>query len=218
MALKTVFDFLKNLSENNNKVWFEQNKKEYEAAKKEQEIFVTEVLKEMAEREEGFAGQKAKDCMFRIFRDVRFSKDKTPYKTNFGAVFSKGGKKHTGAGYYVHLEPGKSFIGGGIWMPEGDMLKKIRQEIDYNLEPFEGILKEKKFKKLFNEIDGERLKKAPQGYDEENPAISYLKLKSFTLGTSVKDEEAMGKSFVKKTLDVFDTMKPFIDFLNRAVE
>lgn len=218
MQLSTTFDFLKQLAKNNNKEWFEHNKKLYETAKKEHEAFVHEVLKEMAVHEEGFGGQKAKDCMFRIFRDVRFSKDKTPYKTNFGAVFSKGGKKHTGAGYYVHLEPGKNFIGGGIWMPESEVLKKIRQEVDYNLEELEGILKEKKFQKLFKEIDGERLKKAPQGYDEENPAIEYLKLKSFTVGTPVSDKDVLDKNFVKKTLDVFHTMKPFVDFLNRAVE
>lgn len=218
MALDTVLAFLKNLSENNNKDWFEQNKKEYEVAKKEQERFVTEMLNELAVREEGFAGQKAKDCIFRIFRDVRFSKDKTPYKTNFGTVFSKGGKKYPGAAYYVHLEPGKSFIGGGIWMPESEVLKKIRQEIDYNLAPFESILAEKKFKKLFGEVDGERLKKAPQGYDEANPAIQYLKLKSFTVGTPISDKEVLDKNFAGKALDIFDTMKPFIDFLNRAVE
>ena len=215
--MQHTFDFLKQLAAHNHKEWFEQNKKLYDASRKEHEFFVTEVLKELAERETDFAGQKAKDCMFRIFRDVRFSKDKTPYKTNFGAVFSKGGKKDAGAGYYVHLEPGKSFIGGGIWMPESVVLNKIRQEIDYNLQEFERILQEKTFKKLFGEIDGERLKKAPQGYEETNPALPYLKLKSFTVGTALSDKDAQGKNLVKRTLEVFQTMKPFIDFLNRAI-
>ena len=137
--------FLKNLAKNNNREWFDEHRKEYDVAKKDYEQYVEKMLEELCKEEESFKGQKAKDCIFRIFRDVRFSKDKSPYKANFGAVFSKGGKKHMGAGYYVHIEPRKNFIGGGIWQPEGDMLKKIRQEIDYNLEEFQGILKNKNF-------------------------------------------------------------------------
>lgn len=218
MLQSSTVDFLKQLTDTNTKEWFETNKKLYDAAKKDHEAYVNEVLQAMMEREEGFSGQKVKDCVFRIFRDVRFSKNKTPYKTNFGAVFAKGGKKTPGAGYYVHLEPGKSFVGGGIWNPENDVLKKIRQEVDYNLQEFESILKEKNFSKLFKSIDGEKLKKAPQGYDEANPAIDYLKMKSFTVGTAISDADVLGKNFTDKTLTIFTAMKPFIDFLNRSVE
>jgi uncharacterized protein (TIGR02453 family) len=159
MLQPAIFDFLTQLSQNNSKEWFEANKKTYEAVKKNHEAFVQELLQAMAAREDAFSTQKPKDCVFRIYRDVRFSKNKVPYKTNMGAVFAKGGKKTTGAGYYVHIEPGKSFIGGGIWMPDGETLKKIRQEIDYNLKEFETLLHEKNFKKTFGEINGEKLKK-----------------------------------------------------------
>jgi len=218
MIQPATFDFLQQLSKHNNKEWFDKNRKKYEAAKKDHEQFVNELLQLISEKEPGFEGQKAKDCTFRIFRDVRFSKNKDPYKNNFGAVFAKGGKKTTGAGYYVHLEPGKSFIGGGIWMPDGETMKKIRQEIDYNFNAFQKIVDEKNFKKTFGEVKGERLKKAPQGYAEENPAIDFLKLKSFTVGASVGDKEVLDKNFNSKMLKIMAIMKPFIDFLNRAVE
>ncbi len=218
MLQNTTLTFLKGLAKNNDKEWFDANRKHYETAKKDYEQFVQGILDELAMTEDGFKEQKAKDCVFRIFRDVRFSKNKTPYKANFGAVFSKGGKKTMGGGYYVHLEPGKNFIGGGIWQPEGDVLKKIRQEVDYNFKEFQKIISDKNFKKTFGEIDGERLKKAPQGYDEENPAIEYLKLKSFTVGAAIKDEDFTSKTATKNVLSIFKTMKPFIDFLSRAVE
>jgi uncharacterized protein (TIGR02453 family) len=154
----------------------------------------------------------------RIFRDVRFSKDKTPYKTNFGAGFSKGGRKSPLGGYYLHIEPGgKCFAGGGMWQPEPAMLKAVRQEIDYNLDEFNDIIGGKKFKKLFPELQGDQLKKLPQGYTEDNPALEYLKMKSFIVSTNFGDEEMTQKNIVKNITGVFDTMKPFIDFLNRAV-
>src|SRR5690606_415816 len=136
---------------------------------------------------------------------------------NFGAVFSKNGKKMDGGGYYVHIEPGSNFIGGGIWMPQGETIQKIRQEIDYNFKEFQKILNTAACKKLFPKIDGAQLKRPPKGYDEENPAIEYLKLKSFTVGTPISDKEIMDKQFTKTTLKTFQTMQPFIEFLNRAV-
>lgn len=214
---KTI-QFLKSLADNNNKPWFDEHRKEYETAKQDFERFADELMKLMQPLVPELEGQRAKDLVFRIFRDVRFSKDKTPYKANFGVAFSRGGKKDVGAGYYLHVQPGgKSFAAGGIWMPDGPMLKKIRQEIDYNLEGFEGILKEKAFKKLFSNIDGERLSRPPQGYDADNPAIEYLKLKSFTVATPITDKDLADKNLGKKVTDVFTTMSPFIGFLNEAV-
>jgi uncharacterized protein (TIGR02453 family) len=164
------------------------------------------------------AEQKAKDCIYRIFRDVRFSKDKTPYKHHFSAFFSRGGRKWDGAGYYIHLEPGAIFAGGGLWMPPPPMLRSVRQEIDYGLAEWEGILKDKTFRKLFPKIDGEKLQKPPQGYDALNSAVEYLKMKSFTTGHPMKDEDLTGKDAVKKIVAVFTALSPFVNFLNRPLD
>jgi uncharacterized protein (TIGR02453 family) len=219
MLQPATIAFIEKLAKNNNKPWFDKNRDNYQAAKEDYEAFVTEVLGGLSAIEPAFKEQQAKDCVFRIFRDVRFSKDKTPYKAHFGAFFSKGGRKYPGAGYYFHLEPGgKSFVGGGMWMPEAPILKALRQEVDYNFDEFKGIIGDKKFKKLFAGIEGEKLKTNPQGYTDDNAAIEYLKLKSFTVIAHLSDDDIGSKTLVKKTLDVFTTMRPFIDFLNRAVE
>ncbi|MFI5196197.1 MAG: DUF2461 domain-containing protein [Chitinophagales bacterium] len=211
--------FLEKLSKNNNKPWFDKHRDSYASAKEDYESLVGDILDALSLTEPVFKEQKAKDCIFRIFRDVRFSKDKTPYKAHFGAYFSKAGRKFPGAGYYLHVAPGgKSFAGGGLWMPEPHILKAVRQEIDYNFKEFNAIIEEKKFKKLFNEVSGEQLKTIPQGYTGDNPAIEYLKMKSFTVGHNITDTEITGKNFTKKVVDVFNTMKPFIDFLNRQLD
>ena len=164
MLQQATIDFLKKLEKNNNKEWFDKNRKLYEAAKADYEAFVTAVYAELTKLEPRLAEHKAKDAIFRIFRDVRFAKDKSPYKANFGAYMSRGGKKSPDAGYYMHLQPGgKSFLAGGMWMPEGPVLKKVRQELDYNFKEFQGIINKASFKKLFTKWEGETLKTIPQG-------------------------------------------------------
>lgn len=217
LQAKTI-TFLKQLAKNNNKPWFDKNRDNYAAAKEDFEVLVTEILNGLSASEPGFKEVKAKDCIFRIFRDVRFSKDKTPYKANFGAAFCIGGRKSPKACYYLHIEPGgKSFAGGGMWMPEPPLLKQVRQEIDYDFKEFKKIVEDRLFKKYFKKIDGEQLTKVPQGYKEDNPAIEYLKMKSFTVGSKLSDEDIVGKSLVKNTVDTFSAMKPFVDFLNRPL-
>ncbi len=219
MLTSGTISFLTELALNNNKPWFDEHRDKYVAAKEDFEVLVTNVLKDLATYEPAFAEQKAKDCIFRIFRDVRFGKDKTPYKAHFGAYFSKGGKKSPAGGYYLHIEPGgKTFAGGGIWMPESAQLKAVRQEIDYNFDEFTSIINDKKFKKTFPVINGASAKKAPAGYTEDNPAINFLKLKSFTVGYNISDKELTNKQLTKSVSEIFATMKPFIDFLNRAVD
>jgi uncharacterized protein (TIGR02453 family) len=219
MLSAATISFLEEIAHNNNKPWFDANRDRYVAAKEDFEIMVTDLLKGLAKLEPAFAEQKAKDCIFRIFRDVRFGKDKTPYKPNFGAYFSKGGKKFPGAGYYLHVEPGgKTFAGGGLWMPESPILKAVRQEIDYNFDEFKLIVEDKKFKKVFSEMTGESAKKAPTGYTEDNPAIKYIKLKSFVVSNNITDKEIQSKTFVKTVTDTFTTMQPLIEFLNRGAE
>lgn len=218
MLQTSTIDFLKKLGKNNNKAWFDKNRDNYEAAKEDFETFITELRDELAKLEPAITDQKPKDMIFRIFRDVRFSKDKTPYKDHFGAYMSRAGRKAPDAGYYLHLMPGKSFLAGGIWMPENPVLKKLRQEVDYNLKEFNGIIKAPAFKKLFTKLEGEQLKTVPQGYSADNPAIEYLKMKSFIVSTPIKDEDFLSKTAVSKMMKTFTTMKPLVDFLNRALD
>jgi uncharacterized protein (TIGR02453 family) len=219
MPKQSTLDFLSQLDQNNNKVWFDEHRKHYEAAKADFEGFIGDLLQAATATVPELEGRKAKDCIFRIYKDVRFSKDKVPYKNNFGAGFGKGDKKMNVAGFYVHLQPGNhSFIGGGLWMPEAALLKAVRQEIDYDLDSFTAILKKASFKKLFGEPDqSEKLKRAPKDYEEDNPAIEYLKLKSFTVGTSFSDKDMVTKDAVGKIAAIVKEMKPFIDFLNKAI-
>lgn len=218
MLNKETFKFLEQLKLNNNKEWMDANRKTYEKAKADYEAFVTAIIGGLSKMEPLMSDLTAKQCIFRLNRDIRFSNDKSPYKTNFGAAFSIGGKKAEHACFYLHFEPGQSFVGGGAWMPPAVMLKNIRQEIDYDLDAFKSIVEDKKFKKLYPTIDGEKLKKAPQGYDVENPAIEYLKHKSFTVGHPVKDTDLQGTKAVDFVLNSFEIMKPFVDFLNRSLE
>ncbi len=214
-----TLSFLQKLAKNNNKEWFDQHRDDYAGAKEDYEMLVTEILRGLAATEPLFKEQKAKDCIFRIFRDVRFSKDKTPYKPNFGAFFSRGGRKFPGAGYYLHLEPGgKSFAGGGLWMPEPPILKSVRQEVDYNFAEFKKIIEDKKFKKYFSKIEGEQLVKLPQGYSPDNAAAEYLRHKSFVVTHKLDDVTISSKGMAKKAMEVFSSMKPFIDFLNRSLD
>ena len=216
MLQASTLRFLVQLGKNNNKAWFDKHRDDYQTAKEDFEVFIDELMVKLRPLEPGLANLTAKDCTFRIFRDVRFSKDKTPYKAHFGAFMSKGGRKYEGAGYYLHLEPGKSFAGGGLWVPPGPMLKAVRQEIDYNFDEFKKILAAKDFKKYFKKIEGESLKTLPQGYTADNPAIDYLKMKSYTVGTSVADKDVTAKGFASKCAGIFTAMRPLVDFLDRS--
>ena len=211
--------FLKSLRLNNNKVWFDEHKTEYQAAKADFESMVQQLIDGLAKQDASLQGLQLKDCVFRIYKDVRFSKDKTPYKVNMAASFQSGGKKSTLAGYYFHLEPGgNSFAGGGIWMPDAPQLKKLRQEIDYNFHEFEQLISNKDFIKHFGKVEGDALKTAPQGYQPDNPAIAYLKLKSVIVSHPFTDEVCTQPAMVREILKTFALMQPLIQFINRAMD
>ena len=181
MLSDITLKFLKDLQKNNNKTWFENNRKTYQLIKEDFLVLTQQIIDGIAIFDLPVGHLKAKDCTFRINRDVRFSKNKSPYKNNVGAYFNYEGKKGNGAGYYLHIEPGKSFAAGGIWMPEPQVLSKIRQEIDYSFNQLNRITSAAAFKKTFLlGITGEALVRPPKGYDDQNPAIALLKLKSFT--------------------------------------
>jgi uncharacterized protein (TIGR02453 family) len=217
--MRHILPFLEKLKSNNNRDWFLANRKEYELAREELITFAGLLIPKLLLFDKKLEGLNARDCLFRINRDTRFSGNKEPYKTNMGAVFSPGGKKSGLGCYYVHIEPGKSFLAGGVYLPEGPALKKIREEIDYNLPEFESILHAPSFTKTFGELDRDQeLKSAPKGYPKDHPGIGHLKNKSFTASCMLKDAEISGKKFAEKTAEAFSALFPFNAFLNRALE
>lgn len=220
MLQPSTLKFLTDLKKNNSKPWFDSHRKQYESAKSDFHALLGQLIPAMSSFDKPIGNLAAKDCLFRINRDIRFSKDKSPYKTNIAGYFNKGGKKSNGAGYFLHIEPGKSFAGGGIWMPASPDLAKLRQEIDYNLKEWKKIVENPAFKRTFTRgiISEDTLTRPPKGYEESNPAITYLKMKSYTVGRSFTNTEVLHKSFVKEVAKTFLTMKPLIDFLNAALE
>jgi len=213
--------FLKDLKKNNNKPWFDAHRKEYEAAKKDFEQMIQAVIDRHGKTDKTISHLKAKDCLFRINRDIRFSKDKTPYKTNMGAYINRGGKKSLYGGYYFHCEPGQSFVGGGLWMPMPNELNKVRQEIDYNLAEFKKIIGSKKFKSVYNDVSRDAeytLSRVPKGYEADNPAAEYLKLKSFVAIAKVSDADLNSKEIVKKITTAFEALQPMLAFINHSID
>lgn len=217
MLQSATLRFLQQLQRNNHKVWFDAHRKTYEQARADVLALVTAAITEQAKRDATIAHLTAKDCLFRINRDVRFSKNKDPYKTNFGASICRGGKKSGLAGYYMHIEPGASFIGGGIWMPEPVAVKKIRQEIDYNWDAFRQMIRQPAFKKAFGDLytgEGQKLTRLPKDYSANNPASEYLKLKSFVAIRAISDADVTAKSFPKLISSSFAALEPLLHFLN----
>jgi uncharacterized protein (TIGR02453 family) len=219
MNAKPLLNFLKKLKKNNNKEWFDKNRPEYEALRKEFASTITELIAEIGKFEPEVRSLEPKNVMFRINKDIRFSKDKTPYKTNFGASISPGGKKTGKGGYYFHVEPGEIFLAGGIYMPEPPILKNIRQEIDYNAADFRKILKNKDFKNYFGDFwDEGKLVRPPKGYDENHPEIEYLKMKHFIVVHALTEKDLESSSFIKHAGKVFKALQPVNQFLNRAFD
>ncbi len=218
MDFESILRFLKALKTNNNRDWMSAHKKDYESAKKAFEQIVASLIEQLSIIDPTVQGLTPKDCIFRIHRDIRFSKDKTPYKPNFGAAMNKGGKKSNSATYYIHIEPGQPFLAGGMYMPPGEILKKIRQEIDYNAAEFRKIIEDPVFVKYFNGIEGEKLKTSPQGYSSDNPNIDLLRFKSYIVMHSVNDNDLLQPDIIKRIVGVYAVLKPFNDFLNRSLD
>ena len=217
--METTLKFLKQLAKNNRKEWFDENRKTYEAAKTEFEALVKVVIDKAIVYDPLLAGLEAKKCMFRINKDVRFSKDKSPYKQNMGASINPGGKKSMIPGYYLHVEPGKSFLAGGCWQPMPEMLAAIRQEIDYNAKDFRKILAAKDFKNYFGGLSEEdKLKTAPKGYDKDHEDIDLLQHKSFIAVHELTDAQVLDKNFPAYVSKVFKAMLPLNSFLRNTMD
>lgn len=220
MIQKNIIEYLKTLQINNNKPWFDAHKKRYDEARAAFIQTVDTIIPAIAKFDSDIGNLAAKECIFRINRDVRFSKNKLPYKNNMAAYFNRAGKKGTGAGYYLHIEPGRSFAAAGIWMPLPADLSKIRQEIDYNFDEWKKIIGGSSFKNQFqNGVDkSNSLMRPPKGYEPGNDAIDFIKLKSFVTTKPLSDADLMNKSFVADLTKTFKTVKPMIDFINRALD
>ncbi len=215
--MEEILEFLKQLSNHNDRDWMHANKKSYNHAKDEFKDFVASLISGIGHFDESVLGLEPKDCIFRVNRDIRFSKDKSPYKTHFGAAIMEGGRKSPNPTYYLHIEPGKSFVAGGIYLPESEILKKVRQEIDYNPTELKNVVEGDDFKKAFGAITGEQLKTAPKGYPKDHPNIELLRHKSFLITHDLTDKKVLASNFEKTVLGLFKLMHPFNQYFAVAM-
>lgn len=220
MLSKDSLQFLDDLKANNNRDWFLDNKKQYEVFKKDYQQLVADFLDAMKPLDPTLKMLEVKNCTFRINRDIRFSKDKSPYKDHVGIWMSSGAKGMNRSGYYVHIARAGSFIAGGFYCPEAEDLKKVRKEIAFFHEDLEEIMNNKSFQKEFGDFDRNEnnlLKNPPRGYEKDHPAIEFLKLKSFETSQKFNIEEVLKKDFVSKMTQKLIVLKPLNDFINRAL-
>lgn len=215
---KQTFNFLSQLRENNNREWFQENKTIYETALANLKNYITQLIAELSVFDPHINTDiQASRCLFRIYRDTRFSKDKTPYKTWFAAGISIDGRKLDGPEYYLHIEPGKHFLAAGYWRPEKHHLHAIRQEIDYSYEDMVDALAQGGWT-LADLSTEDKLKRAPAGYSEDDPHIELLKLKSFILYQSFTDTEIIGDKSLQKVVDTAKRILPFKGFIHQALD
>lgn len=222
MIQKQTFKFLKDLKSNNSREWMDENRLKYESSKNDILDLARLLISNISKIDPTISDLhlEAKNCITRLNRDLRFSKDKTPYKTDYYIVLSKNGKNSPSAFYYLHIEPGNSFVGGGVYNPQSTELKKIREEIDYSFKEWNDIINSDSFKNHFeNGIQNSgMLKRSPKGFEEDNPAIDFLKMKGFYTQKNLTDKEIQEEQTLKTVIDSFIASKPLVDFLNKAIE
>lgn len=216
--MKDVLEFLSELRLNNNKEWFDENRDRYESSRKEVLLLTELVINKIKSFDPEIGDISAKDCVFRIFRDVRFSNDKTPYKINMGSFIAKGGRKSVGAGYYFHIEPGGSFVGGGAYCPPADVLKALRTEIFDHPEAFKKLVYSDSFRKRYPEMYEDRLKTPPKGFPKEFSDIDLLKYKSYAFTSRLSDTDVISDEYLAKLTESFKELAPVNRFLNIAID
>ena len=216
--MNEIYDFLMNLSENNNREWFKENKKQFDKLNKEFYTFIEDLLHDLSKIDNRLENITAKECVFRIYKDVRFSKDKTPYKTHFGAYMASNGRKSQHAGYYLHFQPGDAFAGGGIHAAEKEVLNAVRTEIYNTPKDFLKIIQSDNFKKYFGEMKGEALKKGPRDFPKDFEYIDIIKHKQYLAIRSLSDEELISPNFKEQLLEIFNAQKSFNDYINKAID
>lgn len=216
--MKEIYNFLKQLDANNNREWFDAHRDEYQNAK-QKFLYVTEILiNEIRSFDPEIAYMDPKSCVFRIFRDVRFSNDKRPYKNNFGTYIARDGRKGGNPGYYLHIQPGESFIAGGIYMPDADKLKAIRTEIYNHPDEFIELIDEPAFKSRFKLFDDDKLKTAPRDFPKDFEYIDLLRYKSYAPAMPLSDEQILSDSFIAMVIEHFELIAPFNRYLNYIID
>lgn len=211
----STFEFLTELSANNNREWFTENKSRYQEAHSNVASFFETLITEMNKVDQ-IETESAKKAMFRIYRDVRFSKNKSPYKTSLSGALSRATKWLRG-GYYVHLEPGNGFLGVGFWQPESKDLKLIRDDIAHDATKLRAIINDPDFKAQWGELRGEQLKTAPKGFDKDHPNVDLLRFKAFTFAKSFTEEEACSEDFIFHVVSSFLSIRPFFDYMSEVL-
>ncbi|MDR1054578.1 MAG: DUF2461 domain-containing protein [Prevotellaceae bacterium] len=218
----TTLEFLKDLKENNNREWFAVNKQRYEKGRADVEALVSGLFEAINEFDSEIGYPDPKKCLFRIYRDTRFSKDKEPYKVNMGAVLcaEEYKKSWTHADYYVHVEPGKCFLSCGLYMPAPNVLKAVRTAIYEDYDTLYCIMHNPSFVKIFGDFcrEDDTLQRAPTGFDRDHPSAEYLKLKHFYVFSYITDKEICSNSFIKQAVKILKAAKPLKDWLNATVE
>ena len=218
MNATLVLDFLSQLKLNNNREWFQANKKWYDDSKKEVENFVLGIITTISAIDPALQTPPMKDCMFRIFRDVRFGTDKSPYKTNFGAFIAQGGRKSSYPGYYFHFEPGESMLAGGVYQPQPDTLKLLRNEVYFHSTELKSIIEKPSFRKYFGHLgDFDKMKKAPKDFPADFPDIDLLKYRSYIVSQQIPDKIVVSDDYQIQVLEMVKELQPFMGFLNRAI-
>ena len=222
MINKSTIKFLKDLKLNNSKEWLDNNRKSYEDAKNDILTLTSQLIISISDLDKTVSNAylEPKKCITRLNRDLRFAKDKTPYKTDYYIVLNKNGKNSPSAFYYLHIEPDNCFVGGGVYNPQLDQFKKIRQEIDYAFDEWTTIIKDKTFKKIFpSGINNSGvLARTPKEFDESNKAKEFIRMKGFYTMEKLTDKEIISIDTFDKINSYFKTTKPLVDFLNRAIE
>lgn len=218
MIEPSTLRFLKQLAQNNDREWFQANRKEFEAAQDNVTALAGYLIGEIGKFDPAVSGLDPKSCVFRIYRDVRFSKDKSPYKTNLGAYISPGGRKSMQPGYYIHIQPGQCFVAGGKHMPDAGELLRIRTSIAGDARAFEKIVEKRSFVDNFGALHGERLSRPPKGFSDDSPAIEYLKLKSYTVVKDYRNSKVITSTeFPKAVVKDFKAMFPLVEYLRAAL-
>lgn len=217
MDIKKTVDFLTELKANNNREWFQKNKKAYDAIKNSMLKFLSGIIPEIARFDPEMHSVDPDDCIFRIYRDVRFSNDKSPYKTHIGAFISKTGRKGNSPGYYIHIEPGQSFLAGGLYMPPPELLKAVRDEIYFNTGEFKAIINQPEFIDHFGKLDDfDKLTRPPKGFATDWPDIDLLKYRSYVVTHKLMDKRLFSAGFADHSIKVFKALFLLNNFLQKA--
>jgi len=208
---KTTLDFLAALKENNNRDWFAEQKSEFQKEQKKAKDFYNAILEQLKSHDD-IEGIK----MFRIYRDVRFSLDKTPYKPHFAGSFSRATKKLRG-GYYLRIRPGESFLAGGFWEPNKEDLLRIRKEFEIDTAEIRSILSNPTFIKYFGKLQGDSLKTAPRNFDKEHPDMDLIKMKQFIVVRNFTDEEVLSPDFLERINESYKAMRPYFNYMSEVL-